>query len=90
MTTDDSIIATLQALRDRPDRTEVLSKTAAPVLFIAGKDDTTIPLNKMEPLFALPAKSQVLVLDGVNHMGMFENYAETSQAIIDFTESCFA
>jgi len=74
----------LNAMRLRPDRTSALKQL--PVLFITGKKDIAVPYEKNRLQYALPDVSQVLILDEVAHMGMFEAPQECANAIIQFVK----
>ncbi len=71
-TKDEGIIAALYGMRDRKDYLKLLSELQIPVLFIVGKQDSKIPLEKINPQITLPKISEVLFLDNVGHMGFIE------------------
>lgn len=76
------------AMGKRTDTTAVLLEVAAPVLFILGKEDKTIPLQKALQLTHLPRRSLVHILEHVAHMGMLEAPAETVNTVLEFLELC--
>ena len=78
------IIAVLNAMRQRPDRTCILKNLASPVLFIIGKKDNAVPYEKSRQQIALANVSQLLILSDVAHMGMFEAPEESAKAIKEF------
>ncbi|WP_162427796.1 alpha/beta fold hydrolase [Pontibacter pudoricolor] len=86
-TPKESIVGGLAAMRDRPDRTEVLKKANYPVLFIFGKEDGAVPMDKALEQCHLPDNSMVYFLGQTGHMGMFERTYETRKAIEKFTET---
>ncbi|RNI26199.1 alpha/beta fold hydrolase [Rufibacter latericius] len=88
-TPQETVLGCLQAMRDRPDRTEVLKTTAAPVFFIAGKEDPAVPLEATLQQCHLPENSMTYFLGHVGHMGMFENTALTRQALLKFAETLY-
>ncbi|MDX5422876.1 MAG: alpha/beta hydrolase [Hymenobacteraceae bacterium] len=88
-TPQESVVGALAAMRDRPDRTGVLKKAAFPVLFIFGKDDGAVPLDKALEQCHLPGNSMVYFLEKTGHMGMFERTYETRKAIEKFAETIF-
>jgi pimeloyl-ACP methyl ester carboxylesterase len=83
-TAKESIIAAVKAMRDRKSRIDVLKKIKAPVLFIIGEEDTSVPLDASLEQAALPAKSVKHILSGAAHMGMFERKDETLKIVEDF------
>ncbi|OUJ75090.1 alpha/beta fold hydrolase [Hymenobacter crusticola] len=85
-----SVLAGMQAMRDRPDRTAVLRNATFPVLFIVGKEDLAITLDTSLAQVALPPVSTALFLDGVGHLGFVERPTETRRAVLDFVAGVFA
>jgi pimeloyl-ACP methyl ester carboxylesterase len=79
-----SVIGGMQAMRDRPNRTEVLRNATFPVLFIVGKEDVAVPLASALEQVALPPISTALFLDRVGHVGFFERPTVTRRAVLDF------
>ena len=88
-TPKESITGGLAAMRDRPDRTDVLKKIKCPVLFIFGKEDGAVPLEKALEQCHLPHNSMVNFIAKTGHMGMFERTYETRKAIEKFAETIF-
>lgn len=88
LTSKEGAVAATLAMKARPDRTTVLKDSKVPVLFIAGKKDTSIPLETSKEQFYFPAKSLVYVLDNVGHMGMLEEKEECLKIVRSFIELC--
>ncbi len=88
-TPKESITGGLAAMRDRPDRTDVLKKANYPVLFIFGKEDGAVPIDKALEQCHLPNNSMVYFLGQTGHMGMFERTYETRKAIEKFAETIY-
>ncbi len=84
-----TIAGALEAMKNRPDRTEVLRKAKFPVLFVVGKEDVAVPVESMLPQLALPAQSHVLLLSNVGHLGYFEEPDLTRRAVVDFARLVF-
>ncbi len=82
----EGLIAALAGMRDRKDRRHVLDSVDCPVLFIIGKDDLMIPVDKMPDQILRPKHSEVLILSGVGHMGFYEAKQETLFAIEKFKQ----
>ncbi len=89
-TSTEGIIAALAGMRDRIDRTNVLRQISCPVLFILGKNDVVIPIDKIISLLSLPKLSQTLILENTNHMGFIEAQKETLFSVEKFTEFCYS
>lgn len=85
-TPKEGIIAALEGMKARPDRTHVLTQLRVPMLFIIGKNDSRIPMQTILPQAILPEHSELLVLDHVGHMGFIEAPAETYDAVKGFAE----
>jgi pimeloyl-ACP methyl ester carboxylesterase len=83
-TPKESIVAALEGMKIRMDRTHVLSNTRVPVQFIIGKSDSRIPLQLIIPQTLLPQHSEVILLDRVGHMGFIEASRETYMALSAF------
>ena len=84
------IIAALAGMKERPDMLEFIGETTYPVMFIAGKEDTRIPLEGVAGQIALPSESYSLVLGNVGHMGYIEAKEETLSFVSYFAQSCFS
>jgi pimeloyl-ACP methyl ester carboxylesterase len=80
----NGVVEASKAMRDRKDRTAVLKNADVPVLFIAGKADSVVPLEKSLEQCALPKDSHVYFLSDTAHMGMFERKKETIKILEGF------
>jgi pimeloyl-ACP methyl ester carboxylesterase len=76
-TPPETLVAYTRAMRDRPDRTSVLAGFAGKILLLAGEFDNLIPVASIEEQARYCQQPVVAVLQGVAHMGMLENEAET-------------
>jgi pimeloyl-ACP methyl ester carboxylesterase len=81
---EKGIVATTIAMRDRPDRTHVLATLTVPVLLIGGKNDATIPIEKLEEQARLSDKITLAEIDECGHMGMYEQKEKTFDALKNF------
>ncbi len=68
----EGIINALDAMINRSDNQVVLKNARFPVLFIVGADDLAIPKENSLKQLVLPDISEIHILSGVGHMGMFE------------------
>ncbi len=82
------IVNALQAMKDRPDQSEVLKNIQVPVLFIIGAKDTAIPAEASIEQTHLPAVAQVHILEKVGHMGQFEAKKATQSMVRQFVGFC--
>jgi len=79
-----SVTGYTQAMRDRPDRSDLLKNLDKPVLVIGGENDSVINLESLRKLVSISANIQLQMLAGTGHMGMIESPSETAQAIRNF------
>jgi len=84
----EAIISAMAGMRDRKSRLDVLEKSEKPVLFIAGKLDTRIPLAKVMEQATLPKHTELLVLGNIAHMGFLEAKDECLRKIRYFADYC--
>lgn len=84
----ESVIAALEGMRHRTDKLKLLANTTIPVLFIIGKQDPRTPMDKMMQQISLPKHAEVLILDGVAHMGYLEAFDKTLAFIDCFVGGC--
>ncbi|MEL6922563.1 MAG: alpha/beta hydrolase [Bacteroidota bacterium] len=84
------IIGGLEAMKNRPDRSEVLRQLSCPVLFIVGKEDGAIPTSASLEQLYLPEVASIHLLPRVGHMGMFEATKKCYLIIKNFVEFCQA
>lgn len=87
-TPKETAVAVTRAMRNRPDRTQVLKEATYPVLFIAGKADEAVPLEKSKEMLYLPKNALIQLLDETAHMGMFERPEETYFMVEQFCTYC--
>ena len=87
-TSTQGIVATLEGMKIRKDRTHVLIEVNFPVLFIAGKQDNAVPIDSLLSQFALPKHCEVLILENVGHTGFIEAPKETLNTLLNFAKSC--
>ncbi len=88
-TPQESVTGALAAMRDRPDLRHVLQELMCPVLFIFGKEDGAVPIEKALEQCHLPNSSMVYFLGKTGHMGMFERPYETRKALEKFAETIY-
>lgn len=84
------VIETTKAMRDRKDRTEVLKNVTIPVLYVIGKLDGAVPLEKSLEQCYLAKHSVAHFLEEAGHMGMIEKKPETIKILHHFTEFCIS
>ena len=88
-TTAKGIIAAMEGMKNREGKLEFLSITDIPVLFIAGKQDPRVPIDKVMAQAILPKHSEMLILGDVAHMGHIEDKEATLKTLKYFVMKCF-
>jgi pimeloyl-ACP methyl ester carboxylesterase len=79
-----SLVNYTNAMKNRPDRTEVLRKLSKPVLFIFGEYDTAVPLEQGLEQCNIPEFSYIYIAAHSGHMGMLEEPEFCLKALQDF------
>ncbi|MEO1263686.1 MAG: alpha/beta hydrolase [Bacteroidota bacterium] len=80
----EAIIASLHAMRDRPDLSGVLKEIHCPVQFFIGQQDAAIPYETSLRQTHLPAQADLQIYEDVGHMGMFKSPRKTAKAFRKF------
>lgn len=81
-----TVIHYLGAMRDRPDRTNVLQTFEGPVLFMAGSKDTVIQPDTLKSQAKIPKNAVLKIFEGIGHMGMFEAPQDTLACLTEFLD----
>ncbi len=84
--TSESLIAYYHAMILRPHRTNLFTCNNLPVLFVIGNEDNAVPYMNMLTQSTLPAKSFVVLLEGVGHTGMLESPQKVNVALNKFCQ----
>lgn len=69
----EALVQYLEAMKNRPDMTDVLKTFTEPVLFIIGEEDKAVPMKDSLEQSHLPNISHIHILENTAHMGMIEN-----------------
>jgi pimeloyl-ACP methyl ester carboxylesterase len=69
----ESLVQYLDAMKNRPATTGVLTSITKPVLFIMGEEDKAVPIKDSLEQCHLPRISYIHILTRTAHMGMIEN-----------------
>ena len=83
---DKGIVAVLNGMKSRPDRTSVLADPSLPLLLIGGMKDNYIPAEVFERLVGLAPHADVVRLNESGHMGFIEEPDLSAEAIGHFIE----
>ena len=78
----DSLVAGVEALRDRPDRTAELPHITCPTLLVCGADDQITPAAEMRRMReAIGARARYVELPGAGHLSHLEAGAAFTAAV---------
>jgi len=80
---DQGIVAILNGMKERPDRTHVLKDPSIPLLIIGGMKDNYIPIDVYEKMITLAPHASVLKLEESGHMGFLEEPVVSAKAIVN-------
>lgn len=83
-TSVNGIIGALEAMRDRPDSTPMLSNIHKPVLILHGDKDQIIPVQKAYDMQSVIPGSELVVLENAGHLLNLEKSIEYNQEIREF------
>ena len=79
-----SLIAGIEALRDRPDRTGQLGAIGAPTLAIRGSGDQVTPAADMQQMAGAIAGATLVTIPGAGHLSHVEAPAAFERALTPF------
>lgn len=83
-TPQQTVVSYLEAMRDRPDRTDVLRSFNGHILFLGGSKDMFIAKESLKLQSEMSKMGFLKVFEGIGHMGMFEATKETLQCLTSF------
>lgn len=80
-TSAPTLISYTEAMRDRPERLQVLKEFDGQKLVIAGDKDGAVPLEQSLILKEMVGGKSFVLLEGVAHMGMYEQPDQCIKAL---------
>jgi pimeloyl-ACP methyl ester carboxylesterase len=80
----DGIDGAIQAMKGRPDSTDLLQRIGRPTLVIAGEEDVLIPLSESEAMHRLLPRSSFVPLPRSGHLSSLETPEDFSEALAGF------
>lgn len=86
-TTVETILADLQALKERPDSTPTLAQIAAPTLIVHGAGDQIVPLAEAQAMQAGIRNARLTALPDAGHLLNLEQPELFNQAVVEFIRS---
>jgi pimeloyl-ACP methyl ester carboxylesterase len=84
-TSDFGAIGALEAMKNRPDRNEVLKGLQVPVLLVAGSEDQMIPLDRSFSVKKMNINQTVI--EDCGHMSMLEQPDKLSEVLTGFLQN---
>jgi pimeloyl-ACP methyl ester carboxylesterase len=84
-----SIISSLEGMKERKSRELILKFAEYPVLFIVGKKDTIIHYETIYPQMGLCKYPSVVMMENYGHMGFYESPKDTIIELELFATRCF-
>lgn len=82
--TIDELVRGLEALRDRPDATDVVRGFAGPLWVVVGDGDPFLPVDEAREIAASAANGRVEVLEGVGHFPNIERRSRFNELLSEF------
>jgi pimeloyl-ACP methyl ester carboxylesterase len=79
----EAVISSVEAMRDRKDRSEIFGRTELPAMYIIGLKDNFIKEGILD-FISFPEKHRIIKLERSGHMGMIEEKEKSLKAINDF------
>lgn len=84
-----AIIASLEGMKDRPNRDVILGMVHYPVMMVVGELDNVLPYQQLLEQSELIQNKQMLYLEHDGHMGFLESPRVSNKAIRKFLRACF-
>ena len=88
-TSKQSIIASLEGMKDRPHRDVILGLAHFPVMMVIGEYDNVLPSAQLLEQAELIKNKHVLYLEHDGHMGFLESPKQSNTALKKFLRVCF-
>jgi len=88
-TSKQSIIASLEGMKDRPNRDIILGMAHYPLMMVIGELDNVLPYPQLLEQANHIKEKHVLYLEHDGHMGFLESKVRSNLALRKFVKSCF-
>jgi pimeloyl-ACP methyl ester carboxylesterase len=85
--TVDELVRTLEALRDRPDATDVARAFEGPLWIAVGDNDPFLPLDEAREIVASARNGRLEVFEGAGHFTNMEQPERFNELLGDFLRS---
>lgn len=84
-----SIIASLEGMKDRPNRDIILGMVHYPVMMVIGELDNILPYEQLLEQSQLIQNKHLLYLEHDGHMGFLESPKQSYKALRKFLRACY-
>lgn len=88
-TSKQSIIASLEGMKDRPNRDIILGLAQYPIMMVIGELDNVLPCQQLLEQSELIQNKHILYLEHDGHMGFLESPRVSNAALKKFLRVCF-
>ena len=88
-TSQQSIIAALEGMKDRPNRDVILGMAPYPIMMVIGQLDNVLPAHDLLEQAEFIQKKHVMFLENDGHMGFLESTDVTNSELKKFLGICF-
>jgi pimeloyl-ACP methyl ester carboxylesterase len=85
--TVDELVRTLEALRDRPDATEVARSFDGPLWVAVGDDDPFLPVDEAREIVASAPRGRLELFEGAGHFTNIERPDRFNELLREFLEA---
>ncbi|HEU5211942.1 MAG TPA: alpha/beta hydrolase [Gaiellaceae bacterium] len=75
------------AMRDRPDRSDVVRAFAGPLVVVVGEADDVLPVHEARAVAALAPRGRIEVFPGAGHLVSVEQPDAFNRVLLDFLDS---
>jgi pimeloyl-ACP methyl ester carboxylesterase len=88
-TPKQGIIAALEGMKDRPDRSIILGLVQYPIMMVIGEHDNVLPYQQLLDQSEKIQNKQILYLEHDGHMGFLESPKKSNKELRKFLRKCF-
>ncbi|MDQ3875563.1 MAG: alpha/beta hydrolase, partial [Actinomycetota bacterium] len=80
----DGLVRATEAIRDRPDSTDVVRGLPMPLLVVVGDRDAFLPLDEARSIADAAPDGRLVVVEGAGHLPSLERPDEFNSALVEF------
>ena len=83
----DELVRGIQALRDRPDATDVVASFAGPLVVVVGDQDDILPVDEARQIAESAPNGKFEVVEGAGHVASIDAPERFNQILREFLQS---